>query len=448
MQSCSGSIEHVNLNDFTFVHFSKMIVYQILYSLFIHLYRTAIQLAASWNPKARKWVDGRRNLLNRVKADNPGSGSKVVWMHCSSLGEYEQGRPLIQKMKANSGNTTVVVTFFSPSGYEIVKKNPDADFTYYLPFGDREMCRRFIEMVNPSVVLWVKYDYWYYYLDELQKRGAVVLLIAANFRESQPFFKWYGRLHRKMLTCFTHFFVQSPDSKVLLEKVGFHNVTIAGDTRFDRVIEIASSARPIDVVTHFCGTRRVIVAGSTWGEDEEELDHYANTHPEIAFIIAPHEIDELHLTGIEKLFRRTIRYSLLERYDAAEHHMVEKETNVLIIDNIGMLSKLYQYATITYVGGGFGDDGVHNVLEAAVYGKPVIFGPVYDKFLEAKELLETGGGISIETGLELEKTFNDLLTDKEYYDQACDASRKYVYGKKGATENILSFIQENRLLTS
>jgi 3-deoxy-D-manno-octulosonic-acid transferase len=260
------------------------------------------------------------------------------------------------------------------------------------------------------------------------------------------FFKNYGSFHNRMLACFSHLFVQSEESKKLLGTIGFsENVTVSGDTRFDRVINIAENFQPIPFIDSFIRQQQVIVAGSTWEEDEEELDHYANTHPEIKFIIAPHEIDEEHLLDVEKLFQQSIRYSKWKE-DTVSSAGIYK--NVLIIDNIGMLASLYHYATITYVGGGFGDDGVHNVLEAAVYGKPVIFGPVYEKFREAMELEDVEGAFSIENALELEDVLNKLLTNTGECNRAGDASRNYVYSNKGATEKIISFIQENRLLTS
>jgi len=301
------------------------------------------------------------------------------------------------------------------------------------------------------LVLWVKYEYWFYYLDELKKQRIPTLLISGIFREDQIFFKWYGRLHRYMLQCFQYFFVQTEEAKKLLGTIGFsNNVSISGDTRFDRVIEIAEQFQPNEMVEKFCGNSKIIVAGSTWEEDEEELDHYANTHKEIKFIIAPHEIDEERLKEVEALFRNSIRFSELKKLITENRRLATEAnvTNVLIIDNIGMLSSLYKYADITYVGGGFGDDGVHNVLEAAVYGKPVVFGPVIEKYIEAVELVDSGGGFVVDSALEAEETFNRLLKNKEEYNNACNAAKEYVHSRKGATEKIMQFIQEKRLLTN
>jgi 3-deoxy-D-manno-octulosonic-acid transferase len=285
------------------------------------------------------------------------------------------------------------------------------------------------------------------------------LLVSGVFREDQPFFAWYGRIYRLILPFFNHFFVQSEASKKLLGTLGIStNVSIAGDTRFDRVIEIAGQFKPIDSIEEFCGKNiPVIVAGNTWEEDEEELDHYANAHPEIRFIIAPHSMDEEGLRDTKRLFRNSIYFSVLTEQKQASQGQKNifpaskiqvAPTNVLIIDNIGMLAQLYRYATITYVGGGFVDDGVHNVLEAAVYGKPVLFGPVIEGSPEAMELVENGAGLVVDSALEVEEVFNRLLTHPEEYYACCRAAESYVYQKKGATEKIITYIQENLLLTN
>lgn len=471
-----------------------------IYNIFLFLYSLGIRITSLWNPKARAWRNGRKNIWEELQktlnaerptpnaegkkpdtkrvvrkpkigeatpaAEEPQteemnqepetSTPKLVWMHCSSLGEFEQGRPVMEAIRQQYPNVKVLLTFFSPSGYEVRKNNSGADYVMYLPLDSKANARKFINIVKPDLVIWIKYEYWFYYLTELKKKHIPLLLVSGIFRKDQPFFKWYGRLHWYMLESFNHLFVQTPTSKELLGSIRFtNNVSVSGDTRFDRVVQIAEQFKPIDPITHFCGDSPVVVAGSTWPEDEEELDHYANTHPEIKFIIAPHEINEDHLKGIEKLFKHTVRFSRLPANPDAPRPVSrgrqldnEVKPNVLIIDNIGMLSKLYKYATITYVGGGFGDDGVHNVLEAAVYGKPVVFGPVYDKYVEAVELVQQGGAIVITTALELEKTFNDLMEDTSAWQKSCEAARNYVYNNKGATESVMQYIQENRLLTS
>ena len=276
-----------------------------------------IRLVAPWNEKARAWLDGRRGLFDRMEAElksgdvveAPRAGP-VVWMHCSSLGEFEQGRPVIEALRRDVPGMRVVLTFFSPSGYSAKKDYAGADHIFYLPLDSPRNARRFIDLVRPSLVLWVKYDYWYYFLVELKKRHIPLLLISGIFRPDQPFFRWYGRLHRYMLECFTHLFVQTEVSRLLLKRLRMvENVSVSGDTRFDRVIEVAEEWEALPAVDEFCRQQQVIVAGSTWEEDEEEMDHYANSHPEIRFIVAPHEISEDRLAEVERLFRHCVRYS-------------------------------------------------------------------------------------------------------------------------------------------
>lgn len=419
-----------------------MLVFLFIYNLALRVYFAGIRLVSPWNPKAKLALKGREGLFRIIEEKLQNNKLPVVWMHCASLGEFEQGRSLLEILRKEEPATCIVVTFFSPSGYEAAKNYKTADHIFYLPFPGKTNAKRFIGLVKPKLVLWIKYDYWYYYLKELKRQNIPLLLISAIFHKHHPFFKWYGALYREMLHCFTWLFVQTPGSAARLSSIGIRkNVTVNGDTRFDRVIDIAENFRPIKEIEDFIGSYPVIVAGSTWKEDEEELDHYANSRKNIKFIIAPHEIDEDHLKEMEKLFHHTIRYSALKTLGATNK-------NTLIIDNIGMLSRLYRYATVSYIGGGFGSDGIHNALEAAVYGKPVVFGPVFNKYREAIELLEEGAAFTIENALELEKTLDDLLADEKLYQESCNAAKKYVYAHKGATQNIMHYIQENRLLTN
>ena len=397
-------------------------------------------------------IPGGGHQGGAIPAPGPGEKRPVIWMHCASLGEFEQGRPVLEQLRRQSPHCRIVVSFFSPSGYEARKNYTGADHIFYLPLDSGRNARQLIDLVRPTLVIWIKYDYWYYYLQELKKRNIPTLLVSGIFRTDQPFFRWYGRVHRYMLECFTHLFVQTENSQKLLGRLGITgNVTISGDTRFDRVIEIAETPGSLPFIETFCGDHPVIVAGSSWEEDEEELDHYANTHPELRFIIAPHEIEEGRLREVEALFRHAIRYSEWVKGKVPQdrrsgQHAGWPAPNVLIIDNIGMLSRLYKYATITYVGGGFGDDGVHNVLEAAVYGRPVVMGPVIEKYIEAVELADCGGAIVIDSALEAESVFDRLLNDPEEYRQTCEAARNYVYAKRGATSTIVGYVQANRLL--
>jgi 3-deoxy-D-manno-octulosonic-acid transferase len=418
----------------------------VLYNLFLWLYKLGIRIVSPWNPKAAAWVKGRHGIFKTIRNTHI-KGNQRVWMHCASLGEFEQGRPVIESLKRLYPGITIIISFFSPSGYEIRKNYEGADHVFYLPIDSPVHAKKWLDLINPNLVLWIKYDYWYYYLRELHLRKIPVLLISPVFRMDQPFFKWYGNIHRLMLDSFRAFFVQNEESRILLETLGIHqSVFVSGDTRFDRVIDIAEAFERIPLIEAFCGDHAVIVAGSTWEEDEEELDHFANTHPEFRFIIAPHEIDAEHLKDIESLFQNTIRYSELEKQQNL--NIKPSKPTVLIIDNIGMLARLYYYAQICYVGGGFGDDGVHNVLEAAVFGKPVITGPVIEKYIEVMELAEAGGVIIIDNALEVETVFNRLLRNPEEYSFHGKAARDFVYARRGATEKIALYIQEKRLLTN
>ncbi len=402
------------------------------------MFRTGIRVAAIWNLKARQWNRGRKKFP--VIPFN----EKVIWMHCASLGEFEQGRPVLEETRKNYPGYTIVLSFFSPSGYEIRKNYTGADTVIYLPIDNIINAKKLIAAINPSLVIWVKYEYWYYYLTELKKRNIPIILVSGIFRDSQPFFKWYGAIWQEMLHCFRQLFVQNELSAHLVKKIGLDkNVSIGGDTRFDRVVAIAEKGQPVNFIQEFVQGRQVFVAGSTWEDDEIELIHYVKAHPEIKFIIAPHEVDQENLEDVKKEFHNSIFYSELET-----GIIVPGNINVLIIDNIGMLSKLYQYADITYVGGGFNKDGIHNILEAAVYGKPVFFGPVYDKFAEACDLLDRGGAFTINNALELEDMLDKLFNDKAALIKAGMIAGEYVYSKRGATKKVMDYVTENRLLTN
>jgi 3-deoxy-D-manno-octulosonic-acid transferase len=411
-----------------------------LYNIFLLAYTGGIRLAALWNPKARLWVSGRKAM--RWQAESSFSTGKTIWMHCASLGEFEQGRPVLEALKAQYPAYRIVLTFFSPSGYEVKKNYTGADAVYYLPMDGRANAEKFIAAINPALVLWVKYEYWYYYLTSLRQKNIPVLLISGIFRQGQPFFKWYGGVWMRMLDCFTVLFVQNEASLQLLAGAGkSEEVITSGDTRFDRVLQLVQNSEEVPGIAAFCGSNKVIVAGSTWEEDEAELVHYVKAHPEITFIIAPHEIDAANLQDVKKEFAGAIFYSELMAGTAANSH-------VLIIDNIGLLAKLYHYAHITYVGGGFGSDGVHNVLEAAVYGKPVLFGPEYEKYIEAEGLVDCGGAFSIDNALQLEKLLDNLLADDAALNKAGQLAGQFVRQHAGATQAITAYIQEKRLLTN
>lgn len=432
-----------------------------LYSIFLILFKAGIRIAALFNAKAKKWVQGRKGIWEKLRSEIGGqkSGetghalsvlggeerSGIIWVHCASLGEFEQGRPVIERLKAQGTGHKILLTFFSPSGYEIRKNYAGADWVFYLPMDGPQNAKRFLEIVNPSLVIFVKYEFWYYYLKEIRSNNIPLLLISALFRENSVFFKWYGGLQRKMLSFFDHLFVQNETSKNLLDNIGFADKSsICRDTRFDRVIEIAEQFTSIAVIEKFVGNNRIIVAGSTWPGDELVLQKTIATinDPSLKLIIAPHEINKKHLTEVQRLFPGSILFSEL-----ATSNQQPATGNILIIDNIGMLSRLYKYGFITYIGGGFGK-GIHNTLEAAVYGKPVLFGPAYHKFQEAIDLINAGGAFSINNAEDCIVIIKRLIKDDSAYTSSCEKSKHYVYANRGATEKILNYIQEKRLLTN
>lgn len=413
----------------------------LFYHLFLQFYRFFIGIAARWNSKAQKWIQGRENWQQSL-AENwqPKKGEVIVWMHCASLGEFEQGRPVLEKMKSQIPNLKVLLTFFSPSGYEVRKNYEGADWVMYLPFDSGINAKHFVEMVRPGLVIFVKYEFWHFYLQELRKRNIPVVLISGIFRFSQPFFRWWGSFHRNMLGCFTHLFVQNDASRKLLSTIGFaERTTVAGDTRFDRVTQLAQTINPVAAVDAFFDGRKLLVAGSTWKEDEDLIaGWFSKNTEEWQLIIAPHEIKEETIQRLLQLFPDAITYSQL-----LNESKVHKQWHTLIINNVGLLSRLYNYGTVCYVGGGFNKSGHHNILEAAVYGKPIITGPVFKKFNESVELKKLGGSFIVETEDQFQKIIE--TTDAE---RAGSIAKEYVKSKSGATGLILQWLQENLLFTN
>lgn len=412
----------------------------IFYNIFKAVYKAGIGIAANWNPKAQKWIDGRKNWQQQLMQNwHIKPEEFVVWMHCASLGEFEQGRPILEKIKTQNPNSKFLITFFSPSGFEIRKDFEGADYVMYLPFDSASNAKSFIDLVKPDLVIFVKYEFWHYYLNELKQRQIATILVSGIFRFSQPFFQWWGGFHKAMLQKFSHLFVQDETSKQLLSKIGLQtNVTVAGDTRFDSVLKIVQEWKPVDFIDSFCLTRFIIVAGSTWPDDETILAEYINDSVnKERIIIAPHEINEENILYVRKLFPHSICYS-----DLLKGMQIQESTNCLIIDNIGYLSRIYKYANITYVGGGFTKSGIHNILEAAVFGKAVITGPSIEKFREAVELKKFGGLFIIEH----QKPLIELITEIDKV-EAGKIAATYVLQNSGATDFIVEWIQENRLFT-
>jgi 3-deoxy-D-manno-octulosonic-acid transferase len=413
----------------------------LLYNIFLFLYKTGLSLAALWNGKARKWVQGRKNSRQKLSDAFEKNTDPVIWVHCASLGEFEQGRPVIEGLKENYPGHKILLTFFSPSGYEVQQHYAKADWVFYMPLDGAAAARHFLETVRPVLVVFVKYEFWYYYLKKVKYRQIPLLLISALFRPEMSFFKWYASMQRKMLSRFDHLFVQNEVSRQLLAAIGIReNVSVAGDTRFDRVLTIADHFKDIPAMGTFAGQGKMLVAGSTWAEDLTVLAAVFPFLKEKGYrlVIAPHETDEATIIAVENYFSGTVRYSAFEQQPA----------DVLIIDNIGMLSRLYYYASITYVGGAMTAAGVHNVLEAAVYGKPVLFGPFYKKYSEAVGLVQAGGAFSFTDANGLKECLQLLITDQEVCKKAGLAANAFVEGQRGSTEKILGYIQKNRLLTS
>lgn len=399
-----------------------------LYRLGIAVFSLLMRIAAFWHPKAKLWVQGRQHLLDRIARETQGWDSSA-WFHFASLGEFEQGRPVMEALKKNRPELKILVTFFSPSGYEIRKDYSGADKVFYLPIDTPRNAATFIRLIKPEMAVFTKYEYWFFYFRELYRQEIPLYMISSIFRPDQVFFKWYGSLHRQMLTYVKHFFVQNKESKNLLSHLGFQNTSLAGDTRFDRVAALSQHPKKIKEVAEFCEDSKVLVAGSTWPEDEARLAELLLQHPNWKLILAPHEVDEAHIQAILQRFPegQAIRFSKLETQNS--------KPQTLVIDTIGLLSSLYAYGDIAYIGGGFGK-GIHNTLEAATYGIPIIFGPNYQKFQEAKDLISEGAGFSIANAEELTDTFQQL-TDASYRKKAGNKAKHYVQSRVGATEIIL-----------
>jgi 3-deoxy-D-manno-octulosonic-acid transferase len=414
-----------------------------IYNIVICFYSFAVRLAAiAGKEKAQKWINGRKDIFSRISAVLK-PGEKRVWFHCSSLGEFEQGRPVMEKLRMQNPELRIVLTFFSPSGFEIRKNYAGADYIFYLPTDTAGNAKRFIELVNPEKVFFVKYDFWYHYFRELNRKGIPLYMISVIFRNDQAFFKWYGGLFRRMLKYVTHFFVQDAASMSLLEGIGFTNATINGDTRFDRVSTIAAEAKMIPLVDKFKAGKTVFIAGSSWEQDEELIipliTDYAVQIDK--YIIAPHEIGRERVADLyNKLSEKTPGIVML--FSKADEAAIAT-ARVLIIDNIGMLSSLYRYGNLAYIGGGFGK-GIHNTLEAAVFGMPLFFGPNYHKFKEAIELINAGGAFTVDHYASLQAKVKTFLADQIQWKSACEASLHYVKQRTGATDRILKKLNVER----
>ena len=405
-----------------------------LYNLILVFASQVVKLLAIFSPKMKLFVDGRKEIFT-ILQNKIAATDKTIWFHAASLGEYEQGLPVIEKIKIKFPNHKIVVTFFSPSGYEVRKNNTVADATVYLPLDTKANAKKFIQAIHPELVFFIKYEYWPNYLNELQKLNIKTYLISGIFRENQLFFKWYGGFYRKALDAFNHFFVQNSGSKELLARLGKTNVTVSGDTRFDRVVSILEKNNNLDFISEFKNSTLTIVIGSSWTKDESLLVNFINSsNHNLKFIIAPHNIKSEQIQDLKNaISRKTVLFSEKENQNLSDY-------NVFIIDTIGILTKIYSDADIAYVGGGFGNPGVHNILEPATFGVPIIIGPNYSHFAEATALVHQEGCISISNQNELEDEFNLLINNEDERLEKGNICSTFVQMNKGATGKIVKFI--------
>ncbi len=409
-----------------------------IYGFALILLKTFFKIISPFNKKAKAWLDGRKNLFKNIKSQLKEDDFRI-WIHVASLGEFEQGRPLIELLKKKYPDYKIVLTFFSPSGYEIQKNYKLADYVFYLPLDTKHNADRFINIINPNIAIFVKYEFWHNHLKALNKKNIPTYLISGIFRPDHAFFKWYGTWYKKILYMFDHFFVQNTESKDLLRSIGIESVSISGDTRFDRVFDIASKVKPIPIIEKFCDNKLSVIFGSSWKADEELFFDFINNAPDnIKFIIAPHEIHEENVARIiSRINKAVIRYTQANLQDKLNE-------NVLIIDNMGMLSSVYQYGSIACIGGGFGS-GIHNILEAATFGLPVLFGPNYHKFQEAIDLIQLKGAFVINNKNKATKTLKELIDNKEFLAKTSQICKSYIENKRGATEKIFKHL--NKLFT-
>jgi 3-deoxy-D-manno-octulosonic-acid transferase len=416
-------------------HFLKKNM-DLIYHFGLYLFKVLLIVVSPFNKKASLWLQGRKDMFSQIQYELK-KNEKRVWLHAASLGEFEQGRPIIEALKKKYPEQKIVLTFFSPSGFEIQKSYEYADYVFYLPLDTKRNAKRFIELLHPEYVIFIKYEFWRNFLYVLRKQNIPTYLVSAIFRRNQVFFRWYGGWYRRMLHTFDHFFVQNQESEKLLQELGFENVTISGDTRFDRVSDIAAKAKSFPLVEQFCNNHTTLIVGSSWKADEEILFDFMNdASNKIKVIIAPHEI---HDSNVERIISRLTKRA--QRYSKATEENV-KDAEVLIIDNIGMLSSIYQYGKVAYIGGGFGS-GIHNVIEAATFGLPVLFGPNYKKFKEAVDLIKLEGALEVKDKVTVTKELYKLLSNQDYLKAKSETCKRYVENQKGATATIVNYLTNN-----
>ena len=414
----------------------------LLYNLLVHLAASFLRILAFFSPKMKLFVEGRKIVFTDLK-QKISSEDKTIWFHAASLGEFEQGLPVMEAIKKKFPSHKLVVTFFSPSGYEVRKNHPIAEVIVYLPLDTAQNAKQFVSIVHPEMVFFIKYEYWPNYLNELKKMAIPTYLISGILRENQIFFKWYGGFYRNCLKTFTFFFVQNDSSKKLLQSIGYQNVKVSGDTRFDRVVSILERDNRLDFIEEFKNNKTTIVVGSSWPKDEELVVKFINqTDKNIKFIIAPHNIKAAQIQELQKsIIKKSILYSDLATQTKLTSSL--REYDVFIIDTIGILTKIYAYADIAYVGGGFGNPGVHNILEPATFGIPIVIGPNYSHFAEATALVAMDGCLSISSENELENAFDLLLQNEDERHEKGHICSTFVEMNKGATALILKHIEND-----
>lgn len=413
-----------------------------IYNLIVLFASQILRVLAHFSPKMKLFVEGRKSVFLTLK-NNIHAEDRVFWFHAASLGEYEQGLPIIEKVKAHFPHHKIVITFFSPSGYEVRKNNAIADVTVYLPLDSKANAKQFLDVVHPEKVFFIKYEFWPNYLSELKQRNISTYLISGIFREKQVFFKGYGGFYRKALKAFNYFFVQNEKSKTLLQSIGFNNVKVSGDTRFDRVVAILEKDNTLDFIEQFKNNQITIVIGSSWPKDEELLINFINQSSDnVKFIIAPHNIKSEQIQNLKQsITKPTILFSEYSSSNVETRLIASlQDYNVFIIDTIGILTKIYSYADIAYVGGGFGNPGVHNILEPATFGIPIVIGPNYSHFAEATALVGLQGCMAVKNQIELNETFNLLLQNEDERYEKGHICSTFVQMNKGATDNILKSI--------
>lgn len=417
------------------MYFSTKIVPMLfLYNTIVVLSGFLLKIIALFSAKMKLFVEGRKVVFPLLEQKIKPS-DKTIWFHAASLGEYEQGLPVIEKIKEKYPSHKIVVSFFSPSGYEIRKNNTVADVTVYLPLDTKKNAQEFLRLVHPELVFFIKYEYWLNYLSGLKKQNTPTYLISGIFRPNQMFFKWHGGFYRKALDAFTYFFVQNESSKNLLNQLGKTNVAVSGDTRFDRVAAILEKDNTLSFISQFKNNKTTIVIGSSWPKDEHLLINYINAcNSDVKFIIAPHNIKSVQIEQLKNSIQKNcVLFSEKENKSLSDY-------NVFIIDTIGILTKIYSYADIAYVGGGFGNPGVHNLLEPATYGVPIIIGPNYSHFAEAIDLVHLGGCISISNKEQLGLAFQNLIEDEKFRQEKGTICSTFVQANKGATNTIIKNI--------